>query len=119
MGFWDLRAFNLAMLVKHGWRLLHDNTSLVYKCMKARYFPRTHFLESKVSPNCSYVWKSIMVAMPTLKSSCCWRVGSGHSIWVLGDKWIPNYLTNSIIHSAKEEVQDALVSDIINQELHL
>lgn len=36
-----------------------------------------------------------------------------------GDKWIPNYLTNSIIHSAKEEVQDALVSDIINQELHL
>lgn len=119
MGFWDLRAFNLAMLVKQGWRLLHDNTSLVYKCMKARYFPRIHFLESKVSPNCSYVWKSIMVAMPTLKSSCCWRVGSGHSIWVLGDKWIPNYLTNSIIHSAKEEVQYALVSDIINQELHL
>ena len=60
-----------------------------------------------------------MVAMPTLKSGCCWRVGSGHSIQVLGDKWIPNYPTNSIIHSAKEDVKDALVSNLINQELHL
>lgn len=119
MGFRDLRAFNLAMLAKQGWRLLHDTNSLVYKCLKARYFPRTNFLESKVSPNCSYVWKSIMAAMPTLKLGCCWKVGSGYSIWpVLGDKWIPNYPTNSIIHSAKEDVRDALVSDPINQELH-
>ena len=59
------------------------------------------------------------MAMPTLKSGCCWRVGSGHSIQVLGDKWIPNYPTNSIIHSAKEDVRDALVTNLINQELHL
>ena len=83
-GFRDLRVFNLAMLAKQGWRLLHDTNSLVYKCLKARYFPRFHFLESKVSPNCSYVWKSIMVVLPTLKSGCCWKVGSGHSIRVLG-----------------------------------
>ena len=55
MGFRDLKSFNLAMLAKQGWRLLHDNTYLVYKCMKARYFPRTHFLKPKVSHNCSYV----------------------------------------------------------------
>ena len=59
-----------------------------------------------------------MAAFPTLKFGCC-RVGSGHSIRVLGDKRIPNYPTNSIIHSAKEDIKDALVSDLINQELHL
>ena len=59
-----------------------------------------------------------MAAFPTLKFGCC-RVGSGHSIRVLGDKRIPNYPTNSIIHSAKEGIRDALVSDLINQELHL
>ena len=84
MGFQDLRAFNLAMLAKQGWRFLHDTNLLVYKCLKARYFPRSHFHESKVSPNCSYVWRSIMAALPTLKSGSCWRVGSGHSIRVLG-----------------------------------
>ena len=55
MGFRDLRAFNLAMLAKQGWRLLHDNSSLVYQCLKARYFPRTQLLEAKESLNCSFV----------------------------------------------------------------
>ena len=60
-----------------------------------------------------------MAVLPTLKFGHCWRVGSGHSIRVLGDKWIPNYPSNSIIHSAKEDLRDALVSKLINQELHL
>ena len=71
MGFRDLRAFNLAMLAKQRWRLLHDSNYLVYQCFKARYFPRSHFLEAKESLNCSFVWKSIMAALPTLKFGCC------------------------------------------------
>ena len=71
MGFKDLRAFNLAMLAKQGWRLLHDNSSLVYQCLKARYFPRTHFFDAKESPNCSFVWRSIVAALPILKVGCC------------------------------------------------
>ena len=88
MGFRDLRAFNLAMLAKQGWRLLHDDSSLVYQCLKARYFPRTHFFYAKESPNCSFVWRSIVAALPILKVGCCWRVRNGLSIRVSGDKWI-------------------------------
>ena len=68
IGFRDLMAFNLAMLAKQGWRLLHDTNSLVYQCFKARYFPRSHFIDAKESPNCSFMWKSIMAALPILKS---------------------------------------------------
>ena len=39
MGFRDLRAFNLAMLAKQGWRMIQGNESLLHKCFKARYFP--------------------------------------------------------------------------------
>ena len=86
MGFWDLRDFNLAMLAKQGWRMIQDHDSLLSKCFKARYFPRSFFLEAKESPGCSYVWRSLMAALPILRLGYCWRVGNGSSISVLGDK---------------------------------
>lgn len=119
MGFRDLRSFNLAMLAKQGWRLLQDD-SILFKCLKARYFPRSHFLEAMESPHCSYTWKSIMVAMPILKAGCCWRVGNGSSIRVLKDKWIPNHPTNKVIHSigVEEEDMDWLVAELIDPDLN-
>ena len=89
MGFRDLRTFNLAMLAKQGWRLLQQKDSLLYKCFSALYFPWSHFLDAVELPNCSYVWRSIMAALPILKAGCCWRVGDGASIKILVDKWIP------------------------------
>ncbi|KAL0011249.1 hypothetical protein SO802_006357 [Lithocarpus litseifolius] len=97
MGFRDLRAFNLAMLAMQGWRMVKGNDSLLYQCFKARYFPRSNFLEAKESPNCSYVWRSLMAAMPILQSGHCWRVGNGESIHVLKDKWIPYFPTNKVL----------------------
>ena len=72
MDFGDLRFFNLAMLAKHGWRLLHDRSSLLFQCFKARYFPRCNFLDAVELPNCSHAWKSMVTGLPILKSGCCW-----------------------------------------------
>ena len=55
------------MLAKQGWRLLQDHRLLLYECFKARYFPRSTFLEASDVPNSSYVWKSLIVAQPILK----------------------------------------------------
>ena len=118
MGFRDLRAFNLAMLAKQGWRLLHDDNSLVYQYLKARYFPRTHLFTAKESPNCYFVWKSIVAALPILKLGCCWKVGNCLSIWVSGDKWIPNYPTNAPLFPLKEEIREVVVAELIDLELH-
>ena len=80
MGFRDLRDFNLAMLAKQGWRLIQGYDSLPYRCFKARYFPRTSFLEAKELLGCSYVWRSILAVLPILRLGSCWRVGNGSSI---------------------------------------
>ena len=68
MGFQDSRYFNLAMLAKQGWRLLKSQDYLLFKCFKARYFPRCNFLHAVDSTNNSYVWKSKMAAMPGMEN---------------------------------------------------
>ena len=46
-GIWDLHDFNLAMLAKQAWCLIHKNGSLFYRVYKARYFLNTSFLDSE------------------------------------------------------------------------
>ena len=46
MGFRDFRSFNLAVLAKQGCQLSQELDSLLFKCFKARYFPRGHFLDA-------------------------------------------------------------------------
>ena len=62
MGFKDIRSFNLAILAKQGLRMLTDHDSLLYRCFKAKYFPRYTFLEAVDHPNSSYVWKILLAA---------------------------------------------------------
>ena len=58
MGFRDINAFNLAMLAKQVWRLIHNTYSLFYRVYKARYFPRCSFMEAKFGNNSLFVWRS-------------------------------------------------------------
>ncbi|KAL4600037.1 hypothetical protein ACB092_11G169100 [Castanea dentata] len=82
------------MLAKQGWRLMQDQESLLFKCLKARYFPRCHFLEATNSPTSSFTWKSTLAAKPIIQRGSCWRIGNEASIRVLRDAWIPNHPTN-------------------------
>lgn len=92
--------------------------SLLFKCFKARYFPWCHFQNVVDSPNSSYVWKGILLAMPILRSVCCWRVGNEESIKVTTNKWIPNYPSNKILHPVHEEEEGWTVSDLIDSNRH-
>lgn len=54
MGFKDLRTFNLALLAKQEWRLLQDETSMLHKMFKARYFLKSYFFEAGLGHCPSY-----------------------------------------------------------------
>ncbi|KAI5349989.1 hypothetical protein L3X38_002880 [Prunus dulcis] len=47
LGFRNTYEFNLALIAKQCWRLVHDPDSLWAQTLKARYFPNTTFLEAK------------------------------------------------------------------------
>ena len=89
MGFKKLKEFNLALLAKQGWRLQQGYDSLVYKLLKAKYFPTIEFSQAILGTNPSFTWRSIMVAQPLIKYGLRWRLGNGERIRILGDKWLP------------------------------
>ena len=119
MGFWVLRAFNLAMLAKQGWRRIQGNDSLLHKCFKARYFPRSSFLDAKESSSCSHVWRSLVAALPIFQAEYCWRVGNGSSIRVIGDRWISNHPTKKVFHPNHDLLVKMVASDLINPKIHV
>lgn len=111
MGFRDLHAFNLAMLAKQEWRLIHNNGSLFYKEYKARYFPNTSFMEAELGHNPSFVWHSLVAARDIIHVGSCWTIGDGRSIFVASSSWLPHSPSFFITPSQEMKVADLIDND--------
>ena len=59
LGFKDIYASNLALLVKQGWWLIQQQSSVASLIFKARYYPQTDFPMALVKTNSSYYWKCL------------------------------------------------------------
>ena len=77
MGFQDIQAFNLALLAKQAWRLIHNTHSLFYRVYKSRYFPNCSFMGAELGNNPSYVWRSLLAARNIIREGSKWKVGDG------------------------------------------
>ena len=97
MGFRNLRAFNLAMLAKQGWRLISNPNSLVAQLYKAKYYPHGDVLNAKLGSSPSYTWRSILKGLEVVKRGSWWRVGNGERIFIWEDKWLPTPTTYKVI----------------------
>ena len=71
-------------------------------------------MEAADHPNSSFVRKSLIAAQSILRKGCCWRVGSGSSIQVLTDKWLPYHPTNKILAPPNEVGEDWYVAELID-----
>ena len=117
MGFRDLRAFNLAMLAKQGWRMLFNPSSLMTRLYKAKYFPNGDILNVNLGSQPSYAWKSIHRSLEILKQGTRWRVGSGKTIHIWDDKWLPTPTTYKVISPRKDFGDFPMVSALIDQDM--
>ena len=117
MGFKKLQQFNLALLAKQGWRLQTNQNSLVYRVLKAKYFPRCDFIEASLGNNPSFSWRSIMSAQKLVREGIRWRVGNGRDISVWGDKWLPSPSTFKVVSPRQFLHQDTKVSELIDMAM--
>ena len=62
-----MENFNLALLGKQVWRLVHNIDSMFYKVFKARFFPNCSVLDSGFKIVGSYAWQSILEARDVIK----------------------------------------------------
>ncbi|XP_042958008.1 uncharacterized protein LOC122293496 [Carya illinoinensis] len=91
LGFKNLQLFNMALLAKQGWRIMTQESSLLHRIFKARYFPTSSFKDSMLGGTHSFVWRGIWEAKTYLLKGCRWRVGNGLSINIWEDYWLPNH----------------------------
>lgn len=79
LGFWDLTAFNKALLAKRVWRLCQEPQTLTGLIMNAKYFSSTNIMHAKVGYNLSLIWLNINEAIDLVKEWMFWKIGNGNT----------------------------------------
>ncbi|KAK0592975.1 hypothetical protein LWI29_028449 [Acer saccharum] len=89
LGFRDLFIFNQALLAKQCWRLICQPQSLAARVLKHCYFPETSVLQASCGNSCSFLWRSFMWGKELLEAGLRWRIGTGNSVFIYKDCWLP------------------------------
>uniref|UniRef100_A0A803Q6M0 CCHC-type domain-containing protein n=1 Tax=Cannabis sativa TaxID=3483 RepID=A0A803Q6M0_CANSA len=64
LGFRSLKPFNQAMLAKQAWRIQTNHSPLLTQLFRAKYFPRTSFLDSSLGHSPSYDIINDILSLP-------------------------------------------------------
>ena len=116
MRFRDLKAFNLALLAKQGWRLLQNTNSLFHHVFQASYFASKSFLEAQLGKRPSFAWWSILAAKSVVEDGIRWSIGNGDKVKIWSDKWIPNPETYKVLTPINPLMYNEKVSTLIDKE---
>lgn len=116
LGFRDFPIFDNALLAKQAWRLISNENSLVARLLKAKYFPRSIFLDLGMGVNPSYSWRSMWEAKDVLGRGVRWWIGNGRSVGIWKDKWLPTPTTFRVVSLRNMFAEDTWVSELIDAE---
>ena len=132
LGFKDMEAFNLALLAKQWWRLIHNEDSLVFKVIKAKYFPYTAVSRAKRGPKASYLWSNLLEGKRVADQGSIWRIGDGQKVDVWKDRWIkkpPDFKVRcsdviqptsmkveKLFYRGKREWNRGMIREVMNEE---
>jgi hypothetical protein len=111
LGYRDLHMFNLATLVRQGWRLIQNPNSLCAQILLAKY----SLLEAKEEPGISYSWRNIIRGVAALQKGLIWRIGDGSNIRIWEDPWISHGVTRRPI-TPRRNVLLTRVSELLDPE---
>ncbi|GKC16984.1 hypothetical protein Tco_1013766, partial [Tanacetum coccineum] len=91
LGFRHLGLFNRSLLAKKAWRLVTSPTTLAARILKARYFPRSSFFDSKIGYRPSYIGRSFLSVKNIVRKGCKWNISNGRSVNVWNEFWVDDH----------------------------
>lgn len=116
MGFREMEAFNEALLAKQLWRIMKNESSLVARILKKKYYPNCHVLEASPGLHPSITWHSIIGAKSLVFCGSRWLVGNETSLNIWHSRWLPRLHTFQPITPYRDIPNISKVSNLINVE---
>lgn len=89
LGFRDLEIFNLALLSRQAWRLLHHPESLSARILKAVCYSGCSLLEAELGSPPSQIWRAVLDGRDILSHGIIRRIGTGETTKIWTDNWLP------------------------------
>jgi hypothetical protein len=89
LGFKDFELFNLSLLARQVWRILHNPETLSARVLKSVYFPSTTILKACLGSHPSHVWRAIVEGRDVLNLGLIRRIGNGADTHIWEENWIP------------------------------
>jgi hypothetical protein len=115
LGFRSFESFNEAMIAKLAWWVLSGRDSFCVTVLKAKYHVGSNWLNAPPPRSASFVWRGIEGAKALVARGACKLVGSGASILVWSDPWVPGLSNFKPLPKASlEEIPCLAVSQLMN-----
>lgn len=108
----NLQGFNIALLSKQCWKLLHQPQSLVSRVYKARYFEDTTLIKATKGRDSSFIWTGLYSAKEALLKGFRWVIGDGTCVKATKDPWLRKKGDFRVENSNFYEGRNESVSDL-------
>lgn len=116
LGFRDFQNYNLALLAKIGWRLLHNPNCLLGRVLFSKYCQQNNILIAKEASAMSHGWRSILLGRDLLLENMGWLVGNGKSIQIWQDPWLNTCRKERPMGPVRQDCVDLRVSALMQEE---
>jgi hypothetical protein len=84
--------------------------------MKPKYYPHGSFMEATLCKRPLFSWRSISSAWELLNEGMLWRIRSGETVNIWGDKWMPAPTTFTIQSPKRSFSEHAKVAELIDPD---
>ncbi|GLT53081.1 hypothetical protein SLA2020_263770 [Shorea laevis] len=118
LGLRQMKAMNLALITKLGWKFISNQDSLWVKQFSAKYIKYGDFFSTSISTNASAIWKGILQSKSVLVSNACIQISKFTRLPIWTSSWIPTLpsFRPAPRHPSHHELPSLLISDLFHPE---